>query len=283
VSYSGSFTVTTPEASAIRKVGLVRVSSVTHSVDMEQRYVPLTFALSGSGGLTVTGPRNANIAPPGVYMLTVVDSSGVPSVAKMVDVGPSAPAPSAPTVALTSPTDGASFTAPATVSLAATASDADGIAKVEFFTGTIKIGEDVTSPYAFSWSGVQAGSYSLAARATDGTGASTTTAPVTIQVRAATTNAAPTASITSPSSGSTVPRKTDLVIAASASDADGTVAKVEFFRADGGVKLGEDSTAPYSYTWRNPQAGDHLLRVRATDNAGAVSVLSPSVRVTVQR
>jgi hypothetical protein len=70
--------VTSPQASAIRKVSLIRINAVTHSVDMEQRYVPLTFAQNGSGGLTVTGPANANLAPPGVYMLTVVDSNGVP-------------------------------------------------------------------------------------------------------------------------------------------------------------------------------------------------------------
>jgi hypothetical protein len=82
-----------------------------------------------------------------------------------------------------------------------------------------------------------------------------------------------------------VPRKTIITIAATASDPDGngTITKVEFFRADGAVKLGEATTSPYTYQWRNPQTGDHLLRVRATDNAGAVSALSQAVRVTVQR
>jgi hypothetical protein len=216
-------------------------------------------------------------------MLTVVDSNGVPSVAKMVSVGTSLAAPSSPTVALTAPANDASFTAPATVELAATAADPDGIAKVDFFTGTTLLGTDTTAPYTYTWTGVQSGSHSLTARATDIPGSSATTAATTITVRAAATNAAPTASITAPSPGATVPRKADLVIAAAASDSDGTVAKVEFFRADGGAKLGEDTTAPFSYTWRKPSSGDHLLRVRATDDAGALSPLSASVRVTVQR
>lgn len=285
VSYADPFTVTTPQAGAIGKVALIRINAVTHSVDMEQRYVPLAFTQDGSGGLAVTGPRNANIAPPGVYMLTVVDSSGVPSEAKMVNVGTSPTAPTAPNVQLTSPANGATFTAPATVGLTATASDPDGIAKVEFLNGSTKIGEDLTSPYGYTWSGVAAGDYSLTARATDSTGLATTTSATTISVTPASTtpNAAPTAEITSALPQASGPRKTTIVINAAASDTDGAVAKVEFFRADGATRLGEDATAPYSYTWRNPPSGTHLLRVRATDNAGALSQLSQAVPVTVQR
>jgi chitodextrinase len=64
---------------------------------MEQRYVPLAFT-AGAGTLTATAPANGNLAPPGVYMLFVVDASGVPSVAKMVSVGTAADTtpPSAP-------------------------------------------------------------------------------------------------------------------------------------------------------------------------------------------
>ena len=69
-----------------------------------------------------------------------------------------------PTVSLTGPAQGATFTAPATVPFTATASDSDGtISKVEFFQGTTKVGEDTTSPYAFNWTNVAAGSYVLSA------------------------------------------------------------------------------------------------------------------------
>ena len=69
-------------------MALVRLGAVTHSVNMEQRYVPLSFT-AGSGTLNATAPANANVAPPGVYMLFVIGSDGVPSVAKMVRVGTS--------------------------------------------------------------------------------------------------------------------------------------------------------------------------------------------------
>jgi hypothetical protein len=88
VTYNAPFAISTPNASSIGKVALVRVGAVTHSVNMEQRYVPLSFT-AGTGTLNATAPANANLAPPGVYMLFVIDANGVPSVARMVRVGTS--------------------------------------------------------------------------------------------------------------------------------------------------------------------------------------------------
>lgn len=85
--------------------------------------------------------------------------------------------------ALTAPADGATFVAPAAITLAADASAAGGtIAKVEFFNGEIKLGEATTSPYSFTWSNVAAGSYALTVKATDNAGATTTSAAVNITV-----------------------------------------------------------------------------------------------------
>jgi Domain of unknown function (DUF1929) len=70
----------------------VRLGAVTHSVNMEQRYVPLSYT-AGSSALTATAPANTNIAPPGYYMLFAIDSNGVPSVAKFVRVDNPAPPP----------------------------------------------------------------------------------------------------------------------------------------------------------------------------------------------
>lgn len=89
----------------------------------------------------------------------------------------------APTVALNSPTPGASYTTPATITVSANAADADGsIAKVEFFAGASKIGEDTSAPYSVTWNNVVAGSYTLSARATDNQGASSTSAGVAVTV-----------------------------------------------------------------------------------------------------
>ncbi|MDP9273111.1 MAG: Ig-like domain-containing protein [Chloroflexota bacterium] len=145
---------------------------------MEQRYIPLSFT-PGSGTLTATAPRNANVAPPGMYMLFAIDANGVPSTSRMVSLKEDV----APTVGLTQPAGGATFRAPATVSIAATATDTDGtVAKVEFFNGATQLGEDTTAPYTYNWTGVAGGSYTLTARATDNLGATTTSAARTITV-----------------------------------------------------------------------------------------------------
>jgi hypothetical protein len=88
VTYNAPFAISTPNAASIAKVALVRLGAVTHSVNMDQRYVPLSFTASG-GSVNATAPPNPNVAPPGVYMLFVIGTDGVPSVAKMVRVGTS--------------------------------------------------------------------------------------------------------------------------------------------------------------------------------------------------
>jgi hypothetical protein len=89
----------------------------------------------------------------------------------------------APTVSLTSPTAGQTFTAPATVNFAATAGDPDNnLARVEFLNGSTVVGTDTSSPFAFGWMNVAAGTYSVSARAVDTAGASTTTTPISIRV-----------------------------------------------------------------------------------------------------
>jgi hypothetical protein len=272
-TYGVPMTIATGNPASIRKVALVRLGAVTHSDNMEQRYIPLSFT-TGATSLTAVAPANANIAPPGYYMLFILDANGVPSVADMVSVQ----ADSAPAVTLTQPANGATFTTPATVNLAATASDSDGsVTKVEFFNGATKLGEDTTAPYSLTLSGVGVGSYTLTARATDNLGASTTSAPSTITVDIP--NTPPTVSITSPASGAIFSWKPTITITATASDPGGSVTKVEF--RDGTTVVGQDTSAPYAFTWRNAPSGTHSLTARATDNAGAATT-SSAVGITVK-
>jgi hypothetical protein len=85
IQYATNFTVTTPDAVQIASAALIRLSAVTHAFDQNQRYVPLTFQQT-TGGLTVQSPSAANLAPPGYYMLFIVNSTGVPSVASIIKV-----------------------------------------------------------------------------------------------------------------------------------------------------------------------------------------------------
>src|SRR6187399_2032474 len=67
-AYGSGFSVVVGGGSTISKVALIRPAAVTHAFDHDQRYVPLTFTQSGTI-LSVSGPPNANYAPPGYYML----------------------------------------------------------------------------------------------------------------------------------------------------------------------------------------------------------------------
>ena len=90
-----------------------------------------------------------------------------------------------PDAAITTPQNGAAFTAPADITIAASASDPEGrLTQVEFFNGTTSLGQATASPYSVTWSSVPAGTYTLTAVASDSDGGSTASAPVTISVSA---------------------------------------------------------------------------------------------------
>jgi hypothetical protein len=88
-----------------------------------------------------------------------------------------------PTVGVTSPSNNAVYTAPVNVTITADAADGDGqVAKVEFFKDGTKVGEDSAAPFTYTWAGAPAGSYTLTARATDDSGAQTTSDAVSVMV-----------------------------------------------------------------------------------------------------
>lgn len=96
VVYGEAFFVQTPNAAGITKVTWIRLPSVTHAFDQNQRINRLSFSQT-TGGLTVTAPASANLCPAGHYMLFILDGNGVPSVAKIVQINAgSVPVPTAP-------------------------------------------------------------------------------------------------------------------------------------------------------------------------------------------
>ena len=215
----------------------------------------------------------------GTYSLTAkaYDNAGGTTVSTAVSVQVKANVP--PVVTLVSPPAGASFVAPATITLSANATDADGtVAKVDFLRGgTTAIGSVAAKPFTFTWSNVPAGTYSLTAKATDDKGATTTSAAVTAKV-----NNPPSVSITAPLNGAHVVAPASITIKANAADTDGTIAKVEFL--GDGTLLGTDTSSPYSVVWNGAAIGSHTLTARATDNLGAVTTSTPvSINVDVNQ
>jgi Domain of unknown function (DUF1929) len=87
--YNNTFTIKTPDTASIARVSLIRPSAPTHSFDMDQRMVRLTFSVNASAGtLTVHTPPNANIAPPGYYEVFILNAAGVPSIAQFIQLCP---------------------------------------------------------------------------------------------------------------------------------------------------------------------------------------------------
>ncbi len=223
---------------------------------------------------TWTGVRAGN------YALTVkaTDNSNGVTTSSIVNVVVNPPANVPPVVTITAPTNNSSFTAPATINFTADASDADGtVSKVEFYNGTTLIGTDATAPYAFSWTGVAIGTYTITAKATDNSNAVTTSSAITITVTKA-ANVLPTVSITAPTNNAVLQAPVSaLSVSANATDADGTVSKVVFY--NGSTKLGEDATSPYSLIWNNVAAGTYTLKAVAYDNVNDSTTSSISIKV----
>jgi hypothetical protein len=86
VDHDALFTVATPNAAAIASAALIRPGAVTHSFNHSQRFVGLTITTRTGNSVTLKAPPDANIAPPGHYMLFLLDGLGVPSVAAFIQV-----------------------------------------------------------------------------------------------------------------------------------------------------------------------------------------------------
>lgn len=177
-SYGTSVAVQTPDAANIASVSLVRLSSVTHAFNMEQRFINLNFA-KGAGTLAVQSPANANIAPPGYYMLFLVNTSGVPSLAKIVKL-----VSRTPSVTLTAPLSGGTLSGTA-VTLAASATADVGVASLQFLLDGAPIGTVLTSaPYSMTWdtTATSNGPHVLSAQMRDTLGTVISSTPVRVTV-----------------------------------------------------------------------------------------------------
>jgi hypothetical protein len=183
VSYGQSFFVETPDGAHIANVTWIRLPSVTHSFDQSQHINRLSFS-PAPGGLNVVPPADANLAPPGPYMLFILDGNGVPSVARILRLGATQGGNQWPVV-----NAGAdqTITLPATASLTGTATD-DGqpdppgaltttwIQVTGPGTATFGTPNALSTTASFSAPGI----YTLRLRATDGAAVATDDVFVTV-------------------------------------------------------------------------------------------------------
>jgi len=182
----------------------------------------------------------------------------------------------APIVILTSPVANSSFLSPASIIITANATDADGsVSLVEFYNGNTKVGSVSVAPYSFTWNSVIAGTYSLTAVVTDNQNVKSTSPAITVSVtdKNSSSNKPPVVHISNPRKGNSFANASTVTIEATATDPDGIVSKVEFF--SGSQRLGEITTAPYTYTWKNVTPGSYTITAIATDNLNDTTVSSP--------
>jgi Bacterial Ig domain/Glucodextranase, domain B len=291
----GRSTVSTPVSVTVS--GKVPSVSLTSPLAGAKLIAPATIALTASasevGGSIVrvdfyangvliatqgTAPYNAtwsNVAA-GTYSLTAKATDGVGATQVSGAITVTVANNLAPSIAITAPLNGQTFFAGQPITLTATASDSDGaVTKVEFLLDGLTIGAGSSPPFKQVSTTISAGNHTLQARATDNIGAVTTSLSVTITVGQ---NAAPITAITVPSDSQAFAIGQAIAIAATASDPDGTISKLEFL-ADG-VVIGSVTASPFTRVWSGAAVGVHVLTVRATDNVGAITLSTP-VAITV--
>jgi uncharacterized protein (DUF1800 family) len=189
-----------------------------------------------------------------------------------VRIGFGTPAPANTPPRVTLDVDGtANAVAPATFTLKATASAADGrVTKVVFYNGCERIGEASAAPWQLVVPNLAAGKYTFSARAIDERGGAALATSAAYEVKSSAAppvaNKAPQVSIATPANNAYFVQYATVELTASASDSDGTVAKVEYFA--GALKVGEALASPWAATW-TPGAGDYSITAVATDDKGA--------------
>lgn len=209
-----------------------------------------------------------NAAAGGVYSLTAkaYDNQGATTTSGEVTVFVN----QLPTVAITSPTNGASFGGTVNLTINVNAADSDGtVSKVELLDGSTLLTTLTAAPYTYAWTSVPIGSHSLTAKATDNRGAATTSTIVQFSVNAL----PPDVRMASPTSGQLFPASGTITVSATASSPNpgGTITKVEFYIYGSSQPLNTDEVAPFTFNWTQVTAGTYTLVAKAYDERGLVS------------
>lgn len=182
-----------------------------------------------------------------------------------------------PQVSFTAPIANATLTAGQPATLSASASiTLGGIGKVEFFDGASPIGApDTVAPYSLPWTPNGIGAHTLIAKATSTLG---TVGSVSIQVNV--TNPPPSITLTAPSPGASLLLGQQTTLSANASDANGSIVRVEFFNGATSLGISASPGNPYTLPWTPGAVGSYGLTAKATDDLGAQST-SAVVTVSV--
>ncbi|MCA1631566.1 MAG: carboxypeptidase regulatory-like domain-containing protein, partial [Acidobacteria bacterium] len=221
---------------------------------------------------TSTTVSNVSTTSPTVFRLRAYNAAGDSDYSNEA---------SAPAVVLTrfSPN---TYNEPATVQIAATASDPEGVARVEFYSSTDGVNysllaTDADAPYGYQWANVPRGYYYVKAKAYDATGASTLSLYDSFVVYGN-----PTATITLPANGAVYPTGSSVTINATAqtSNSNEYLLRMDFYANSTLVGTVQGHYESYQFNWANPPAGNYQLTARPTSSLGLTGSSAP-VNVTV--
>jgi hypothetical protein len=275
VGYDAGFQVQTASAADIDSVVLVRPGSATHAFDFEQRLIEMNFT-RGSGVLNVTAPPNANVAPPGHYMLFIINGSGVPSVARFVQLSTN-PGNQPPDATISNPSADVTITAGQSVTFAGTGTDADGsISRYSWvFPGGSPGASTVATPGAVQFA--TPGTYIVSLTVVDDDGVNDPSPPWR---RITVLPSGFTASITSPPEGATVNGTQTVGMAVGGG---GTAPFTYTLRVDSTQVFTQATSATStSFTWNTATVPDGARTLTLTVTDSASRTATATRKVTVQ-
>jgi hypothetical protein len=248
----GAIYTTTAVAGPIAATNKVLIAQVTTNGALHYELNVLLMAPDGSGHFFVArNPQTGDVVVPSLMGSLIDDPISVE---------------------ITDPVNNAVYLVGTPIAIGATVNATNPVTSVEFLLDGISIGTDNSAPYTIDYTASTPGTYTLIAKATGNSGVQAISNPVNIVVYPQDDIDSPVVTITSPVEGATYPIGTPVTITADATDADGSVASVEFF-VDG-ISIGIDHTAPYAISYI-PAIGAHTLIAKATDNGGLSSNSTP--------
>lgn len=273
LGYANSFTISTPDAASIATAVLVKPGSSTHSFDFDQRVVGLSFT-AGSGELSVTAPPNSSIAPPGYYMVFLVNQSGVPSVATFVHLTAN-PTDLPPKASIGSPATDLVIHPGQSVNFAGSATDPDGtVASYSWiFPGGIPWSSTLPVPGLVTFN--DPGTYVCSLSVLDNFGVNDPSPPTrTITVQLATLQLV----FTAPPDGAIVSgRKVPVSLSVSGSAAGSKTFTVSVDGTVIGTRTGTQTIATINWNTTGYAKGLHALSATVTDSTGNTGAASESV------
>ena len=282
--YGASITIPTPDAANIARVSLVKTGCQTHHYDTDMRLIWLPITSRGTNTVTVSAPINANIAPPGYYMIHVLDGSLVPSTARIIQISGAPPPPDTtpPTLAITSPANNSTHPA-GNVVISGTATDNSGIrdVRVRVDSGAYQTATLTGSNWTITLNITVAGPHTITANARDIFNNFTTRGiAINIGTPPPPDTTPPTLAITSPANNSTHPPGNVVISGTATDNVGGSGMRDVRVRVDSGAYQTATLTGSnWTITLNITAEGPHTITANARDLANNFTTRAIAINI----